>query len=759
MLAGWFDTERSQQFIAIHHLKFIGTIAGKAVRNRRTAFSNDLRGDKIINCDHPFFDELGITRTLAVPIRYPSGRLGAINLYRRKSELRFKKSDGALLGKAAKLVPLLYKAVRERAAFELLKETGDILRHYLRPIDETKATARQTRTLKDLCEAIQKMFHAVEVSIFLEADNRPGTFTCAYTNPGPHAPLVLNLEYKASFNDGFSGLALQTGEPRRIYDTQECEEQMKEIQSDHPEFTRQGRGRSKAVNAALGVPEGWKPPPHSFMVVPLLSGQKTLGLLRCWIAKDGPPFFSTEDLDLLQLVGEQFAHTVETWHQYRRGALEREAWAKLGKNIGRRRDSKSGLARPDDPYLQGLELVEMCIPDADISTIRLRDPAKNDLYFHAYLYQRSANLTAEHMNKVIKTRFDLNSEEPQSLAAIVLKRRKGLLIDNVTGKSLYTERFPGVKKMIVAPIFHGKEAVGVLDVRSCEAEPFPPYALSLAEAVGRLLGVYAERSKAQRDASRFRGAAAKAQMDKADIEQKNKAALEDIHHQMKGPLAEAVRRVSDLLQNLPRAPLSFTLSSDLIAIRSTLHRSSLMSKVIGLLATLDSGQQLPLHKTSLAGKVMERLALEISDNNRVRISETRNIRIFCDSDSFYRYTPIDLHADTGLIAQALNNLVDNAVKYSYPNTTIRVFGGRTGKTNNFYVAVTNVGIGVRPEEAPLCAHRNWRSEKAKASAGEGNGIGLWIVDHIMRAHGGRLEVIPTRKRDDVTEVRLVFSSD
>jgi len=51
--------------------------------------------------------------------------------------------------------------------------------------------------------------------------------------------------------------------------------------------------------------------------------------------------------------------------------------------------------------------------------------------------------------------------------------------------------------------------------------------------------------------------------------------------------------------------------------------------------------------------------------------------------------------------------------------------------------------------------RGWRSELAWKSAGEGDGIGLWIVDAIMKAHGGRLQITPT-DRLGRNEFRLLF---
>jgi signal transduction histidine kinase len=111
-------------------------------------------------------------------------------------------------------------------------------------------------------------------------------------------------------------------------------------------------------------------------------------------------------------------------------------------------------------------------------------------------------------------------------------------------------------------------------------------------------------------------------------------------------------------------------------------------------------------------------------------------------------------ADQDLLRQALDCLLDNAVKYSWPNTTTRIYGGLTG-TNRFHISVVSKGILLRPKEASICTERGWRSDEAASVTGEGTGIGLWIVDHIMRAHCGELGVVPTSEKD-MTEFKLIF---
>jgi signal transduction histidine kinase len=71
-----------------------------------------------------------------------------------------------------------------------------------------------------------------------------------------------------------------------------------------------------------------------------------------------------------------------------------------------------------------------------------------------------------------------------------------------------------------------------------------------------------------------------------------------------------------------------------------------------------------------------------------------------------------------------------------------------------FIAVANEGFEVKPDEVPKLKQRGYRADNAVSATGEGSGIGLWIVDEIMRAHGGGLAIMPTR--NGITEIRLMF---
>jgi signal transduction histidine kinase len=110
--------------------------------------------------------------------------------------------------------------------------------------------------------------------------------------------------------------------------------------------------------------------------------------------------------------------------------------------------------------------------------------------------------------------------------------------------------------------------------------------------------------------------------------------------------------------------------------------------------------------------------------------------------------------DRHLLEQAILNLLDNAAKYSFSDTVIGIYGGLTGP-DRFHISIVNKGFRLSASDAAKAVKRGWRSEDARHSTGEGSGIGLWIVDNIMKAHGGELVVVPS-DLDGYTEVKLIF---
>jgi two-component system phosphate regulon sensor histidine kinase PhoR len=94
------------------------------------------------------------------------------------------------------------------------------------------------------------------------------------------------------------------------------------------------------------------------------------------------------------------------------------------------------------------------------------------------------------------------------------------------------------------------------------------------------------------------------------------------------------------------------------------------------------------------------------------------------------------------LAQVFQNLVDNAIKYSRKDGTVRCLlqPGDLGGVAALRIAVIDQGEGIAPEHLPRLTERFYRVDDARSRKLGGTGLGLAIVKHIVNRHRGRLQI-------------------
>jgi signal transduction histidine kinase len=92
--------------------------------------------------------------------------------------------------------------------------------------------------------------------------------------------------------------------------------------------------------------------------------------------------------------------------------------------------------------------------------------------------------------------------------------------------------------------------------------------------------------------------------------------------------------------------------------------------------------------------------------------------------------------DRDRMAQILFNLLDNAVKYSPPDSLITVTIQRG--PGEFTVQIRDHGIGIPSKDLPYLGQRFYRADKARSRAHGGSGLGLAIARSLVQVQGGRL---------------------
>lgn len=96
--------------------------------------------------------------------------------------------------------------------------------------------------------------------------------------------------------------------------------------------------------------------------------------------------------------------------------------------------------------------------------------------------------------------------------------------------------------------------------------------------------------------------------------------------------------------------------------------------------------------------------------------------------------------DASRITQAWLQLVNNAVKYSQPGSAVAL--GSVAEGGKLRLWVRDEGVGISPQDIERVTQRFARGDQAHLHA-HGSGLGLSIVDSIVRAHHGKLEIDST----------------
>jgi two-component system OmpR family sensor kinase len=111
-----------------------------------------------------------------------------------------------------------------------------------------------------------------------------------------------------------------------------------------------------------------------------------------------------------------------------------------------------------------------------------------------------------------------------------------------------------------------------------------------------------------------------------------------------------------------------------------------------------------------------------------------------------------LQADADRLRQALVIVLDNAVRYSRNDGTVRVSWQLVD--SHVQVVVADEGIGIDADELPRVFERFVRGRRARVHRADGTGIGLSIAQAIVHAHHGRIEIESIPQQGTTVRVEL-----
>ena len=197
----------------------------------------------------------------------------------------------------------------------------------------------------------------------------------------------------------------------------------------------------------------------------------------------------------------------------------------------------------------------------------------------------------------------------------------------------------------------------------------------------------------------------------------------DAGHELRTPLS-SIRLNAQVALNQDQQPEEFR--RHLTTIASQAERSTHLSESLLLLARLDREQPAPLASVQL---------LDIWTDLHSAHAETLTAK------SVTLQTPesdMTLVTNRELLTVALDNLVENAVRYEPEGTTVAITAQRTG--GMVTISITDQGPGIPPDALPHIWDRFTRVDPSRSRESGGNGLGLAIVRKAVEAMHGHVAV-------------------
>jgi len=199
-------------------------------------------------------------------------------------------------------------------------------------------------------------------------------------------------------------------------------------------------------------------------------------------------------------------------------------------------------------------------------------------------------------------------------------------------------------------------------------------------------------------------------------------------HEVRTPLAAALGNVQLLIRRVELATLvDERFGRNLRIVEGQLRRLASLVDMLLDVSRLEAGQ-LSIQRAPVDLVAMARRVIERTEGSLV----THVLRYVGPAE------PLPIEDDAVRLEQVLDNLLQNAAKYSPPGSVITVVVGQ--QQQRAWFAVRDEGMGIDPEALPYLFDRSYRAPDPSTRAVSGMGIGLYVVREIVAMHGGTVEV-------------------
>jgi K+-sensing histidine kinase KdpD len=462
-----------------------------------------------------------------------------------------------------------------------------------------------------------------------------------------------------------------------------------------------------SVDPRMVYPKGTTPLQESIISVPMVTGERLFGVLS--LARQGARSLSDEDRRLMESIAAQTALALANAEQY----AEAEQTIKALAMIEALQPTEAGL--PDTEVDRRIVQGFVDLSQADFATLRLLQ--KDGCYHIGATGGRQwpdseaptgAPLSADQVAWLAEPHVTVYVADPETDTRLPDWARRGT-------------QLAGVKTSVFLPMRAGKRLVGFVGLYWRRPRWLRPEQLQRLQLVAAQVAIGVDTRQAL---ERERGRAEAL----VELERARREFMQIASHELRTPLT-VIRGYASLLEE---GSLGVMPPAAQRAIRTLMDKSSEMRAQVErmlLLARLEDGaagqQMTELDLRTVVTDAVERVRPQVAlKEGTVKVALTA--------------APLTILGDPERLATAVDNLLQNAVKFSAGPPEIEVTGSRAD--GHVRLVVRDHGIGIPAGARGRLFEKFYRVNDPELNNVVGTGIGLYLVRQVVEGHGGRVEV-------------------
>lgn len=318
----------------------------------------------------------------------------------------------------------------------------------------------------------------------------------------------------------------------------------------------------------------------------------------------------------------------------------------------------------------------------------------------------------------------ISLDEQQSLVARAAREQVEILVADTHDEPAFMPNplLPNTRAEVALPLIARGDVIGVLDVQDDMPARFGDTEVDALSTVAGQIATALDNARlfeeVQQTAERLR-----------EVDRLKSEFLANMSHELRTPLNSIIGYAEIMLMGIDGELADETLQDVQAIHENGQHLLELINDILDL-AKIEAGR-MKLDK----GPVQIRTLFEEVKTSHLGVLHQQKKNLSLQLDIEEQLPPVN--ADYGRLNQILNNLVSNAIKFTDEGDIVM----RATKDNGWlHVEVQDSGVGISKADQRRIFERFRQVDGSSTRAAEGTGLGLAITHHLVKMHGGTIDV-------------------